>query len=450
MKSRSLLVLPVLLVLGLACAAALFLNQPARSNSTFACAPLADRDAADSQDDSFQPLSLTPGELPAADAPLEAGPDVVIGITESEAKALQPVPAPDVDTRAQDLSILRVLQEAKVTDLESELKKLIDEMPCFATISGTVLDQRGQPVAGASVRATFDPAVASPAEPAEGSRRRIRTTTMTLATTEADGSYTARVTLFVPAETGSITLKLSALHAAYIADAPLEITVNREETRTGIDLSMTLGATVKGTVRDAYGAPIEGAKVYAGAGQSAKRGGRSATIGSAVTDAQGQYVMQGLRTGEMWVSANATGYGPQDKGVDLNVTVGQEYLAPDITLAMQTALKFKVYGGEFSSGKVGVTITPIEGKAQYITANIGKDGVVLVSCRFSGQATLNVTTAGFGTAAPITLNITEAIHNDLGMIELVAMTQTSPTPPRLKTVSPEDQRSGPMPERSSR
>ena len=128
MKSRSLLVLPVLLVLGLACAAALFLNKPARSNSTFACAPLADRDAAGPEDDSFQPLSLTPCELPAADAPLEAGPDVVIGITESEAKALQPVPGPDADTRAQDLAILRAEQEAKVKALETELKKLIDEM----------------------------------------------------------------------------------------------------------------------------------------------------------------------------------------------------------------------------------------------------------------------------------------------------------------------------------
>lgn len=420
MKSRSLLVLPVLLVLGLACAAALFLNQPARSNSTFACAPLADHADTQPLRDTDKPLALT--ETPESiDKPQ---PLVMPAPAADEAQPATTTPEEVTDTivRMQDEAKTQAIAEAELKALAAELKKLIDEMPCFATISGTVLDQRGQPVAGASVRATFDPAVASPAEPAEGSRRRIRTTTMTLATTEADGSYTARVTLFVPAETGSITLKLSALHAAYIADAPFEITVNRDETRTGIDLSMTLGATVKGTVRDAYGAPIEGAKVYAGAGQSAKRGGRSATIGSAVTDAQGQYVMQGLKTGEMWVSANATGYGPQDKGVDLNVTVGQEYLAPDITLAMQTALKFKVTGGEFTSGKVGVTITQLEGKSNYVTADIGKDGTILVSCRFSGEATLTVTTAGYATATPLSINIADGVHNDLGTIELVAKT----------------------------
>ncbi len=448
MKSRSLLVLPVLLVLGLACAAALFLNKPARSNATFACAPIADHADSEPLRTGDQPLVLT-------GAPESVEQQQPLATPAPAADEAQPATnthedVTDTISRMQDEAKTRAIEEAELKALAAELKKLIDEMPCFATISGTVLDQRGQPVAGASIRATYDPAVASPQEPSEGSRRRIRTSTMTLATTEADGTYTARVTLFVPAKTGSIALKLSALHPAYIADAPVEITVNRDETRTGIDLTMTQGATVKGTVRDAYGAPIEGAKVYAGAGLSAKRGGRSATIGSAVTDAQGQYIMQGLKTGEMWVAANAMGYGPQDKGVDLNVTVGQEFLAPDITLAMQTALQFKVYGGEFSSGKVGVTITPLEGKAQYVTAGIGKDGIVLVNCRFSGQATLSVTTAGFGTASPITLNITDAIHNDLGMIELVAMTPASPTPPRIKSVSPEDQRSGPMPERSLR
>lgn len=420
MKSRALLVLPLLLILGLALSAALFLHQPARPNSSFACSPIADLDQPDPERNADQPLVLTKTGPLDSHAP--------------EADGTQPAATPKssrtpTETKQPESKLAR--EEAELKALAADLKTLIDEMPSFATISGTVRDQRGQPIEGAVVRATFDPAVASPAELAEGSRRRIRTNSISLANTEAGGTYTARVMLSVTAETASIALTLTAVHGAHIADAPVEVTLIRDETRSGLDLSMTLGASVKGTVRDGYGTPIEGARVYAGAGSSAKRGGRSATIGSTVTDAQGQYAMQGLKSGEVWVAANAEGYGPQDKGVDLSVTVGQEFLAPDITLAMQTAVKFKVTGGEFSSGKLGVTITPLEGRAQHSTADIGKDGMVLVACRFSGQATLSVTTAGFGTDLPLTISITDGIHNDLGSIELVAKTIEEIKQPRI-------------------
>ncbi len=157
-------------------------------------------------------------------------------------------------------------------------------------ISGKVVDQTtGQPVAGAKVNAFLEK---------KHERRHFH------ALTNAEGNYSLTA---LPA--GEYIVEAHApdympefwQEADSLRNATL-VTVTNSETTTGIDFTLTPGATIKGTVTDnASSAPIEKALVTV-----VRRGSHLKKF--AKTDETGQYVIDGLPSGTYLAYAVAKGY----------------------------------------------------------------------------------------------------------------------------------------------
>jgi uncharacterized GH25 family protein len=141
-----------------------------------------------------------------------------------------------------------------------------------AALVGRVVDDKGKPVAGARVVATS----ASEPLPVVDPRR-----DGVLA--GADGSFTIPVV-------AAGTWRLTATHGDAAPTTSVPITVDGTHARTGIELVLTSGAIVRGTVKDKTGAPVAGADVsVVGNGFVEWRARRQA-----FTDAGGHFTIAGL------------------------------------------------------------------------------------------------------------------------------------------------------------
>lgn len=141
-----------------------------------------------------------------------------------------------------------------------------------AAVSGRVLDDRKQPIAGARVVATN---ASEPLPVVDPHRDGVLTA--------ADGTFT------LPAlSAGTWRLTATAGDRAPATSVPL--TVDGEHARSGVELVMTSGAVVRGVVTDTSGQPIPGADVRVVAqGFVSWRARRQA-----FTDGDGRFAIRGL------------------------------------------------------------------------------------------------------------------------------------------------------------
>lgn len=112
-----------------------------------------------------------------------------------------------------------------------------------ATLGGRVVDEKGKPIAGARVVATS----ASEPLPVVDARR--------------DGVLAGADGVFTIPVVAAGTWRLTASYEDLAPTTSVPITVDGMHARTGIELVLTAGAIVRGTVKDKAGAPVAGADV---------------------------------------------------------------------------------------------------------------------------------------------------------------------------------------------
>lgn len=155
-----------------------------------------------------------------------------------------------------------------------------------AALSGKVVDEAGKPIGGARVVAT----ATSEPFPVVDPRR--------------DGVETKRDGTFSLPTIASGTWRLTATHGTHAPTTSAPISVDGKNEKRGVELVLTPGATIEGSVQDASGAPIASADVRVVVrGSTFWRAQRQAFTG-----ADGTFAIAGLpRRAVDVVAAHATG-----------------------------------------------------------------------------------------------------------------------------------------------
>ncbi|HVO10207.1 MAG TPA: carboxypeptidase-like regulatory domain-containing protein [Vicinamibacteria bacterium] len=172
-----------------------------------------------------------------------------------------------------------------------------------ATLTGRVVGERGEPVAGASLRLgrSGENVFRSFVRTIEGGA---------VARSAVDGSF--RATRLAPGD----GQRLDVTHEEYEERALGGISLVAGATRSGLTVVMRRGLSLRGVVRDAEGRPVAGAEVTLSRSRSirAGRGGAQISLigpGSEVrreAGPDGRFEFRGLSPGDYTVSARASGF----------------------------------------------------------------------------------------------------------------------------------------------
>jgi hypothetical protein len=142
--------------------------------------------------------------------------------------------------------------------------------------------------------------------------------------------------------------------------------------RTGLELRLAPGLTVKGRVWDETRAPIPGARVSAqpGAGDAIARV-------DATADAAGRFSISGVPRGELWVTATAADFASAARKI--HPETGAEQSTVDIVLSRAIALVMRVSDGN----------GPVQGATVTVSARLGPDWIDRVAVTdLTGVATV--------------------------------------------------------------
>ncbi|HEX5479998.1 MAG TPA: carboxypeptidase regulatory-like domain-containing protein [Dehalococcoidia bacterium] len=241
-------------------------------------------------------------------------------------------------------------------------------LPQAASISGTVTDGQGGPVAGALVRAT---AVCCADWPSQ------------IAMTDATGAYT-----IAGLSPGSYRVQAGA-HGyapkyyvdAYAGSDAQYVTVAAGDARTAIDIALGPAATISGTVTTENGTPVTSGYVTA---QSYEQ--NSCCLSTSVSvplDASGHYTIGDLAPDKYYVYASAPGYPTQYYGGAYDINSA----APLVVDEGQTVngIDFFLENGTLA-GTVTANGKPVAGA--FVTAQMtGCCGSVFLSGTTSGDGT---------------------------------------------------------------
>jgi protocatechuate 3,4-dioxygenase beta subunit len=171
-------------------------------------------------------------------------------------------------------------------------------------IEGRIVDENGAPVAGAEVEAwPVDPGRApSPGMVVFGDAGR---SLLRRSTTDGGGSY--RIEGLAPGE-----VALAAAKSGHARDFKKGVLVTRSATTRDVDLVLSSGLSIVGTVVDDLGRPVAGAKVrYFETVIDLSHGGLSsqfAKSSSVTADAAGGFRIHGLEESSYNLTANAAGH----------------------------------------------------------------------------------------------------------------------------------------------
>jgi len=217
----------------------------------------------------------------------------------------------------------------------------LDEVvpPVVGTIdvSGTVKDETGKGLATISVRCQR--VTGGPSAP--------KLEPVASATTSADGSFD--FSDLIPG-----TYDFSASATGYAA-ASRRLTVAEGKPTPSIDLVLSSGLTIRGTIRDPLGKPVAGAQV----GAFIERAEKDAPLEDrllillqfqemktepgvmATSDEAGAYTIVGLRHDDYRITVTASGHSPAEKryvmagseGVDFNLAIGGELVGTVVDVA---------------------------------------------------------------------------------------------------------------------
>jgi hypothetical protein len=319
--------------------------------------------------------------------------------------------------------------------------------PLKGSISGTVLDEDGQPFGGVDIIVESDVCCG------------VESTV-----SAADGSY--MVDGLLPGN-----YRVSASAEGYVSEYYLDkqdffeadlVAVTAGMNTPNINFQLALGGIIFGTVEDEFGNPIEGAFVFADAEPCCYSA-------FAITDDEGLYAITGLATGAYRVQASATGFADEywnntydfDLATPVDVTAGDFVLDIDFALAAGATISGTVVDQDdnpiadadlFAGADCSETPSSLLDCNILAFATTAADGTYTIEDLPPGDYFLQVNADGFDTefydnvttlaqATPVTLTV-GATRND---VDFKLGLEPEPTQTSTPTPSPTGETSTPTP-----
>ncbi|MHC4841704.1 MAG: carboxypeptidase-like regulatory domain-containing protein, partial [Planctomycetota bacterium] len=236
-----------------------------------------------------------------------------------------------------------------------------------ASVSGTVVDGSGAPMAGAKIYADYSEEASSNGGMSisiVGYANDNDSGTL-IATTDGSGNWQADVSRKV-AEKAKLRVMLTAKSEGFAESKTQTVTVKNGDAKQGIKLTLRGAGSLNGYVRDERGGGVEGVSVSLQ--KSLSNGfGTFVSFGSggkysAKTDASGFYRIENIPEGSYSLRLKALGVREVSGPKEVTIKVGVETSAPaEFVVAQTTALKLRVVDEDGKPVRSYVTVT-VEGE----------------------------------------------------------------------------------------
>lgn len=305
-----------------------------------------------------------------------------------------------------------------------------------ASISGTVVDQRGSPVAGARVMAEFGETLTS--EGNETMRVLVRSSSVgeagrQIATTDAAGYFSADISHKVP-EKATLTLGLTAQADGYAGSRKTNLTIRNGDNKENIKLALRGAGNVGGRVVDANGAGVPGVSVSLRA-----TGGDSGSIEiemgdfgggqySATTDGAGEFLIKGVPEGRYRFRLRSIGVRQTSGPTEIDVADGQDArAAAEFVVAATAALRvtFTDPDGKPASGWATVVVKDGDRTVKRLQGPVSSKGIFEANDPPAGSFTLEISLWGYKLVSAAG-TFAEGVVTDLGHLSLEPSAETPP------------------------
>ncbi len=325
----------------------------------------------------------------------------------------------------------RVKMPEGMPDMEELMGKRVDFR---VTVSGTVTDSQGQPVANAEVFADVNEKVGDGLEIMLLSFSDIGTK---VATSDSAGSFSGTVSSKV-SEKASVTLAMRARAKGFADSKKISVEAKNGDNKSDIKLALRGAGSVRGRVIDAAGMGVAGLTVSL-SGASENSGGfviegmdfgpGADSKNSAVTDTNGDYQIVDVAEGSYKISLRAPGFkeksGPRSVDVSAD-SVSQ--VSSAFVVAATTSLRAKLVGedGKPLMGWVVIELSNADGHLiQKLNASVGAEGVVVINDPPLGGFNVTVKLWGYHDSAKAWQTFSQDLPTDLGTISLLVNPEAS-------------------------
>jgi protocatechuate 3,4-dioxygenase beta subunit len=319
----------------------------------------------------------------------------------------------------------------RLVDAESLLRGATEDFA--ATIVGRVIDDSGRGIAEAEVSATYS-------HGAEGvstlTRGRAASAPIT-AKTDDTGSYEIAVNCKVPQGITQIEVAVSATAAGYKSGAAVPVrSVNKDERRSGADITLTLGGSIVGRVVDAAGNPAADVNVDAhsanrdAASPSRERvASRSQLSDRTKTASDGTFKFEGLLPGSWRIRVAGDPQSGRVGAGEVLVVAGQETrISTDFVVATTTSVTLRILNEEGNpiavSGagmRVVASFAAPDRQARQLAAMMDAEGHVTFKDVPVDALEFTVTVDGYESGEAIQVRLAEGQVTDAGEVRLTAV-----------------------------
>ncbi len=364
------------------------------------------------QPDAQQPGGHLPGNgadhTPAGNGANKPAP------TDSTTPGIDPANAAPANTAAPKAT---EPAEEEPTEPQSPFGRTID---FEVTISGTVVDAHGRPVANAEI----DSSITERAERSVGIK-----SGPVFARTDSDGAFTGTIKGKV-GDKSTTAVVLVASATGHADSNPLTLEIANGQAKTGVRIALRAAGSVMGRAVDRNGIGVPGVTVTLTprSGDSGIQIGGPSTVSSGsnarkgVSDANGDFVVQDLPEGSFNITVSAPGYkefsGPRTVDVKTD-TVNR--LAAELVVTPTTCLRARLAGqdGAPLRGYVQLNLTDAEGgKAGEFHAFADADGRVAVNDPPLGGHYVVIIRAGYADTEKTWATFVQDQTTDLGTLAM--------------------------------
>jgi Carboxypeptidase regulatory-like domain len=307
--------------------------------------------------------------------------------------------------------------------LDDMLSKRVD---FNVSVSGSVTDSKGNPVAGAEVFADINERFGS-----EDSVMMVNFNDSgeKFATTDGGGNFSGTVK-GQAGEKSQVTLVLRAKAKGYAESKKVNVDAKNGDTKTDVKLTLQGAGSVRGRVVDQSGLGVAGVTVSL----SSQRGNSGMDFGgeivvmggpgknAAITDTTGAYQIDDVAEGSYAIALKAPGY--REKSGPRNVDVKPDSISQldsDFVLAATTCLRAKLIGadGKALTGWATIELTPAAGgTVQRLNAVVGQDGSLVLNDPPVGDFSVVVKLWGYFDSASTVQVFAQDQTTDLGTLTL--------------------------------
>jgi protocatechuate 3,4-dioxygenase beta subunit len=350
--------------------------------------------------------------------------------SDDESSKPQTDDASNARNRMQDAAnVLRTRLEGDAAGLAIDATELLGgpQVDLVATITGTVVDGNGAPVAGAQVHGDFSQTHTA----GSGSVRYMLAATgrergARLATTNGAGEFRIDVNRKV-SENATLRVSLTASEQGYADSAPQSVMLKNGDIKDGITLALRPAGSVSGRVVDQFGRGVQGISVSLSASSGLASGWQIASFGadaklSAITDAAGEYRIERVAQGTYRLQVRGAGYREVSGPSQIESKPGTDVRAPaDFVVAAVASVRvaLQLLSGETTTfNMVILNFKNAEGKAvKKLTGPTDAEGVFTANEPPVGNFTVDIIVLGF---QPVTVAayVNEGLVCDLGTVTL--------------------------------